>query len=185
MDIVPQVEGRFGCKAMACCSMNPDLIIMCLNTGATTSLDCVRRVASKFPEICILLIINMEQASLTNEFLQIGVKGIVSTSVPSKLLKQAILLIAEGGVFIEPYLAKALAEAPYGDINNPFDSLSFREHSVLEMMLNGYGCIAISDKLHICKKTVANHHSHIMKKLAVKNMIELSRIAIRHGLISA
>jgi len=184
MGIMHQVQCGFDYRKMKC-SPKPDLIIMCLNSGATTSLDCVRKIASKFPEIHMLLIINKGQASLTNEFLHIGVKGIVSTAVPSKMLKQAILLVAEGNIFIEPYLAKVLAELPFSDINNPFDSLSFREHSILDKMLNGDDCIAIADKLHISKKTVANHHTHIMKKLAVKNMIELSRLAIRHEIIRA
>ncbi len=184
LDVLPAIACGSYC-GQVCAQSESDLIIICPHNNGVSSLDCVRQIVSRFPEACILLIISKDQASMTHEAIGMGAKGVVSTDVPSAMFKRAIHLIAEGGLFIEPWLAKALAEAPYNHVDNPFDSLSLREHSVLEMMLNGCAVAAIAKRLHISEKTVANHHTHIMNKLAVNNMVELMRLAIRHNLINA
>jgi len=184
IETLPAIECGNDCS-QACVQSECDLIVICPHENGGSSLDCVRQIVSRFTAARILLIISKEHSSVTHEAIRLGAKGVVSTDVPSALLKRAIHLIAEGGMFIEPWLARTLAEAPYNHSGSPFDSLSLREHSVLKMMLNGCSCTAIASRLHISEKTVANHHTHIMKKLAVKNMVELMRLALRHNLISA
>ena len=184
VEVLPAVQCGNGC-GQACQENDCDIIVMGTNAGGASSLDCVRQVVSRFPDACILLIVCKEQTSLTNDAIRYGVKGVVSMDVPSPMLRQAIRVIAQGGIFIEPWLAKTNAETPYSHVSNPFETLTAREHAVLEMMLSGCNCTSIAAKLRISEKTVANHHTHIMKKLAVNNLVELTRMAIRHNLIRA
>ncbi|MDX8404723.1 MAG: response regulator transcription factor [Mariprofundus sp.] len=169
----------------ACRQSGCDIIVMGTNAGGASALDCVHQIISRHADARILLIICKEQLSLTHEAIRAGAKGVVSMDVPSPMLREAIRIIAKGGQFIEPWLARTISETPYSHVSNPFDLLSPREKMVLEMMLDGCSCASIADKLNISEKTVANHHTHVMKKLAVKNLVELTRMAIRHNLIQA
>ncbi len=182
--VLPSVTCKPGC-AQACNHSECDIILMGMFFGSQGSLDCVRQIMSRCSDARILLIICKEQASLVNEAIRTGAKGVVSMDMPSAILRKAIRIVAGGGKFIEPWLARANAEMLFNHASNPFDILSAREHSVLHLMLNGCNCASIAVRLHISEKTVANHHTHIMKKLAVKNLIELTRMAICHNLISA
>jgi len=184
INILSSVKCGNGCR-QACFQSKCDIIVMGTNSGGFGSLDCMRQVLSRHAGARILLIIGKEQLSLTNEAFRIGAKGVVSMDVPSSMLRKAIQIIVEGGIFIEPWLAQMISEKPFNHYGNPFDVLSSREKTVLQMMLEGRNCSEIVAKLNISGKTVANHHTHIMKKLAVKNLVELTRLAIRHDLIEA
>ena len=182
MEILPPVQCGNRC-GQACQQSGCDVIVMGTNAGGANSLDCVRQVVARYANARILLIICKEQVSLTNKAMRLGAKGVVSMDVPSTMLRQAIRDISKGKAFIEPWLAKTMAETPYNHVGNPFDALTPRETSVLHLILGGCNCASIGEKLNISEKTVANHHTHIMKKLAVKNLLELTRMAMRHGMI--
>jgi len=184
MLILPAVQCGTGC-GQACFQSGCDVIIIGTNIGASGSINCLRRIIAKYAEARVLLIICKEQVSLTNEAISIGAKGVVSMDAPSAILRRAVRAIAEGGQFVEPWLARAISETQYNHVNNPFDALTSRENDVLRMMLNGSSCALIASELHISHKTVANHHTRLMNKLNLNNMVALTRMAIRHKLIEA
>jgi len=182
--ILPPVQCGTKC-GQECYQSECDIIVVGTNTGVSGSLNCVRQIISRYVDARILLIINREHPSLTNEAIRLGAKGVVTMEAPSPILRKAVRIIAEGGIFIEPWLAKVISETPHNHVSDPFDALSPREHAVLHMMLAGHSSKSIASELHISIKTVANHHTHLMNKLAVKNMVELTRLAICHNLIRA
>ena len=182
--ILPSVQCGSGC-GQACMQSGCDIIVVGTNIGASGSINCLRQIVSRNAEARVLLMICKEQASLTREAIRVGAKGVLSMEAPSPILRKAVRMIARGGTFIEPWLASSVAETPYGHVNNPFDALTARELSVLHMILAGCGGTFIANELHISTKTVANHHTHLMNKLAVNNLVELTRMAIRHDMIKA
>ena len=107
------------------------------NTGASGSLNCLRQITSRYAGARILLIINREDYSVTNEAIRLGAKGVVTMEIPSPILRRAIRLIDQGRIFIEPWLAEEISETLHHHHRNPFDALSPREHAVLHMMLEG------------------------------------------------
>ncbi|TLS74946.1 response regulator transcription factor [Mariprofundus erugo] len=184
MAVLPPARCDNGCN-QTCYQSGCDIIVVGTHTGSAGSLHCLSQIVRRFAEARVLLIIRKEQASLTGEAIRIGAKGVVSLDIPGHILRKAVRTIAEGGSFIEPWLAQTISETPYRHTSNPFDSLSPREQAVLHMILSGANSGCIAENLHISQKTVANHHTHIMSKLGVKNMVELLRMAMRHNLIQA
>ena len=68
---------------------------------------------------------------------------------------------------------------------NKIDCLSEREFEIFCLLAEGRTVVNISEDLHLSAKTVSNHRTHIMHKLQATNIVEITRLAIRNGLIEA
>jgi DNA-binding NarL/FixJ family response regulator len=65
----------------------------------------------------------------------------------------------------------------------PADTLTPRELEVVKLVAEGYTTDEIADTLVISKKTVEHHRSHVLEKLGMRDRVELTRYAIRRGLV--
>jgi len=63
--------------------------------------------------------------------------------------------------------------------------LSKKEFEVFLLLVGGQTVNEISESMGLSRSTVANHHTHIMKKLGVSNHVDLTKLAISHGIIEA
>jgi two-component system invasion response regulator UvrY len=77
----------------------------------------------------------------------------------------------------------ALSRMPGGKTPGGITDLSQREMQVMMMVVQGHSIQDISDKLFISPKTVNTYRYRLFEKLAVNNDVELTRLAMRHGLI--
>ena len=169
----------------ACHSHETDLIVMDTTSGKYSCIDCIRQITKRHPDVKILVIIWREHFTLVNEAFNNGAKGVLSMEADQTLLAQAIRVTAAGKQFIDPSLQQAMAEMPYQQMINPFDILSPREKTVLQLILKGKDTADCATRLHISKKTVANHYTQIRKKMSVHDLGQLTRLAIRHQLIKS
>lgn len=184
MHLLPAAECTMPCRR-SCYNAEVEVIGMDISSGKLPNMDCIRQIVSRHPKVKIIAFISRERFSLTRELLRLGAKGVLSLDVETAVLVQAVREIVSGRVFVDPQLAKAMAESPYSDSNNPFDTLSPREETVLKLLLNGHSSEECAALLHISKKTVANHYTQIRKKLGTTDTLQLARLAIRHNLIQA
>ena len=76
-------------------------------------------------------------------------------------------------------------QRPLGDANNGMDTLTPRERQVLRLLASGVSTRDTASRLTISPKTVETHRVRIYAKLGCKTAIELTRIAVRKGLIEA
>ena len=65
----------------------------------------------------------------------------------------------------------------------PEDPLTPRELEVVKLIAEGYTSDEIAEALVISRKTVDHHRGHILEKLGMRNVAELTRYAIRRGLV--
>ena len=79
---------------------------------------------------------------------------------------------------IRDYLDRARKGEPV-----PADTLTPRELEVVKLVAEGYTTDEIADTLVIAKKTVEHHRSHVLEKLGMRDRVELTRYAIRRGLV--
>jgi two-component system invasion response regulator UvrY len=103
---------------------------------------------------------------------------------PDELIK-AVRLVDKGRSYIEPSLAQDLVMSNMSGEQEPLDILSPREFEVFAALADGFSVKAISSTLNLSPKTVGVHRTHIMKKLDVDNLSAITRLAIRHGVITA
>jgi DNA-binding NarL/FixJ family response regulator len=111
----------------------------------------------------------------------------VLKSVADRDLVEAVRATMRGEPFIYPGAVKALirehleraasGEAPAAD------PLSPRESEVLKLVAEGYTTKQIAETLFIADKTVERHRANILEKLGMRDRVELTRYAIRRGLV--
>jgi DNA-binding NarL/FixJ family response regulator len=71
------------------------------------------------------------------------------------------------------------------DSTGPSEPLTLREREVLKLIAEAYTNKAIGATLHLSEKTVESHRANLMRKLEMRDRVELVRYAIRRGLIEA
>jgi len=183
--ITPQVTCSPPSCYQACHSDKTDLVVMDTTAGKHSCIDCIRQITKRHPNVKILVIIWRDHFTQVNEALNNGALGVIAMEADQTLLVQAICTVAAGQQFVDPALQQALADMPYQQLIDPFDILTAREQTVLHLILKGLNSDECAKRLHISKKTVANHYTQIKKKMAVSNLGQLTRLAIRHNLIKS
>jgi DNA-binding NarL/FixJ family response regulator len=164
-----------------------DLAILDVTMPRLTGIQAAREIAARgdTPKTLILSMHDNEQYFF--EALGAGASGYVLKSVVDRDLVEAVRATMRGESFIYPGAVKALirqhleraasGEAPAAD------PLSPRESEVLKLVAEGYTTKQIAETLFIAEKTVERHRANILEKLGMRDRVELTRYAIRRGLI--
>jgi DNA-binding NarL/FixJ family response regulator len=121
------------------------------------------------------------------EALKAGASGYVLKSVANRDLIEACRATMRGEPFLYPAAVRALVRdyldrASRGE-TTPEDPLSPRELEVVKLIAEGLTSEEIAGQLFISKKTVDRHRANVLEKLGMRNRVELTRYAIRRGLV--
>ncbi len=172
----------------------PDVIVMDITMPKMDGLVATRRLMETCPQIKILALTVHEDKQYLFEMLAAGASGYVTKQAAAEELVEAIRTVANGGVYLQPTLARWLLEdyrrllvnESQGDAEggeNLLETLSNRERQVLELVAEGLTGPQIGERLGISHRTVARHRERIMAKLNLHSSTELVKFAIRTGLI--
>jgi DNA-binding NarL/FixJ family response regulator len=120
--------------------------------------------------------------------IEAGASGFISKVAASSELAAGIRSVYRGDSYLSPSVAKLLVEDYRhggGHIaQDPYEQLTDRERDVLKLVAEGYTTQKIADMLVITPKTVEGHRTNLMAKLGIHNRIELTKYALRKGIIS-
>ena len=98
----------------------------------------------------------------------------------------AIHKVNAGQRYISPDIAQKMALSPFDQkTENPFEALTEREMQIAMMVVSCQKVLDISDKLCLSPKTVNSYRYRIFDKLSISSDVELTLLAIRHGMIDA
>jgi DNA-binding NarL/FixJ family response regulator len=144
-------------------------------------LDLVREIA---PDLPVLVLTMHEEGPYAVRAIEKGAKGyLTKRSAPEQFL-MAIRKIHGGGIYLSETAAEALAVHTAGDRGrSALDQLSNREMQVLRRLAMGQTNREIAEVLSISVKTVDTYRLRLLKKLNLRNNADLSRFAIRNGLV--
>ncbi|MGH8458737.1 MAG: LuxR C-terminal-related transcriptional regulator, partial [Nevskiales bacterium] len=147
-------------------------------------LEATRRLVQHHPGLKILAVSMHSREPYPSQILAAGAVGYLSKDSPAEEVLAAVHLIAAGRRYITPEIAGNLAASLMQSGNgSPFSSLSQRELQVVTMVLNGSSVREISEQLHLSPKTVSTYRHRLFEKLRVDNDVELTRLAMRFGLL--
>jgi DNA-binding NarL/FixJ family response regulator len=118
--------------------------------------------------------------------LRAGASGYVLKDAPTPDLLSAIRAVAAGGYAIHPRVSGSVVAGFLRGIGveEPIGDLTPREGEVLQLIAEGMTNQEIASHLHLSVKTVEAHRTAMMKKLGLHNVADLTRWAIRRGLVS-
>ncbi|MEW6707630.1 MAG: response regulator transcription factor [Pseudomonadota bacterium] len=119
------------------------------------------------------------------EMLRAGAAGYITKSAAGTELVRAIRAVAAGQSYFCPEVSSALAaEVRKGAHEGDTPRLGRREREVLRLIAEGHRSAAIAEQLHISVATVEVHRRNIMRKLGLHTVAELTRYAVREGMVS-
>ena len=161
----------------------PDVVIMDLSMPGVGGIEAIRRIISRHSDARVLVFSMHEDLVFVEQALQAGARGYIGKRSAPVVLVDAVRQIASGNIFIDPDIAQRLAYQKSTGNDSPFQILSTREFEILCLLAEGLSGNAIANRLALSAKTVANYATQIKSKLEVETNSELTRLAIRHGLV--
>jgi DNA-binding NarL/FixJ family response regulator len=181
-------EAEDGAAAIELCLQeNVDLAVLDVTMPRMTGLQAARELHKRRPELRILILSMHDNEQYLYEALKAGASGYVLKSAADRDLVGACRAAMRGEPFLYPgavtalirdFLAHAHDGAPARE--NP---LSPREEEVTKLIAEGHTTREIAQLLVLSEKTVERHRANILEKLGLRDRVDLTRYAIRRGLI--
>lgn len=184
-DIVVAIEAETGEQAyQAYRKQSVDLIIMDISMPGMGGLAAARHILEYDHKAKIMMLTMHDSQTYVARALKLGVKGyLTKMAEPDELIK-AVRLMDRGRSYIEASLAHDLAVSNMSGDSDPIDILSPREFEVFAALADGRSVKSISSLLHLSPKTVGVHRTNIMRKMSADNLADITRLAIRHGVVT-
>jgi DNA-binding NarL/FixJ family response regulator len=166
--------------------LHPDIVIMDIAMPELDGVEATRRIAEKCPDTRVLILSMYLSAEHIHRALQAGAQGYVLKESAGDEVIEAIRALRAGKRYLSHRITETMIDDYLRDGTNvsPLDSLSLRERDVLQLVVEGNTNVAIAQKLSLSPKTVETYRARIMRKLKVRDTVELVKFAMRHGLIA-
>ena len=165
-----------------------DLAILDISMPRMTGLQATRELQQRRPQLRILILSMHESEQYLYETLRAGASGYVVKKVADRDLVEACRATVRGEPFLYPGAVTALVNdylRRAHDGEEPRDPLTPRETEVVKLVAESYTNRQIAEALVISEKTVDRHRTNILEKLGMRDRVELTRYAIRNGLVEA
>jgi DNA-binding NarL/FixJ family response regulator len=188
-DLEVVAEASDGAEAVALAlSEEIDLAILDISMPRMTGLQAARELNQRRPDVRVLILSMHESEQYLYEALRAGASGYVVKTVADRDLVEACRATIRGEPFLYPGAVTALINdhlrrAREGEL--PLDPLTPRETEVIKLVAESYTNRQIAEALVISEKTVDRHRANILEKLGMRDRVELTRYAIRNGLVEA
>lgn len=164
--------------------LKPHVVLMDVKMPGIGGFEATRKLLRIDPDIKILIVTICSNDLYPARLLQVGASGYITKEASIEEMVQAIRAVHSGQRYISPEIAKRLAFRHVSDIeNSPFENLSERELQVAMMISLGQGVQGVASRLCLSPKTVNTYRYRIFSKLKVKNNVELTLLAVQHGLM--
>lgn len=152
-----------------------------------TGLQAARELSKRRPELRLLMLSMYDNEQYFFEALKSGASGYVLKSAADRDLVEACRAAMRGEPFLYPKAVTALIrdylERGKDEDSGSHELLTPRELEVLKLVAEGYTSKDIAETLVLSPKTVERHRANILEKLGMRDRVELTRYAIRRGLV--
>jgi DNA-binding NarL/FixJ family response regulator len=161
-----------------------DLVILDVSMPRMTGLQAARELSRRKPEVRTLVLSMYENEQFLFEALKAGASGYVLKSGVDRDIVEACRAALRGETFLYPSAVTALVrDLVDRGREEGFDPLTPRELEVLKLIAEAHTSKEIAELLVISIKTVERHRANILEKLGMRDRVELTRYAIRRGLV--
>jgi len=164
-----------------------DLAVLDIAMPRLTGLQAAREIARRAPRVRVLMLSMYDDAQYLLEALKVGASGYVLKSVADRDLIAACRTTMRGERFVHPEgTSPAVDEYLRRERQGralPDEVLTPREQEVVKLIAEGRSAKEIAATLVISPKTVDRHRANILHKLGMRDRLDLTRFAIRTGLV--
>lgn len=177
-------ETSSGREALAqAAELTPDLVIMELGLKDLNGTETIRQLRADQPHLPVIAISSHSDHPLVMRVLRAGARAFVLADGTIEELERAVHMALDGRIYLSPELEGAIAQALV-DPAAVNAVLSPREIEVLQLIAEGKSTRDVAETLSVSTKTVETHRQHIMAKVRLYSVAELTKYAIREGITS-
>ncbi|WP_020501316.1 response regulator [Sciscionella marina] len=188
-DLAVVAEASDGAEAIGAAeSERIDLAILDIAMPRMTGIQAAREITRRAADVRMIMLSMYDNEQYLFEALKAGASGYVLKSAADKDLLEACRAAMRDEPFLYPGAVTLLIQqhiqnepSPGGGF--PQALLTAREEEVVKLIAEGYSARGIAETLVISVRTVDRHRANIMQKLGMRDRIELTRFAIRAGLV--
>lgn len=161
----------------------PDLIVLDVQMPGTHGIEAARRIVADNPDTRILALSRHSERRYVSEMFKAGAIGYILKDSAVRELVDAIKTVSTGQLYCSPSLVGVVMRDYTGRLAGEEGKLTEREKEVLTLIAEGKNSKEIAHELNLSSKTVDSHRQRIMKKLDIHNVVDLTKYAIKEGLI--
>jgi two-component system response regulator NreC len=166
----------------------PDVVVMDVSMPELNGVEATRQLIADRPEVKVLGLSMLADKRFVGAMLEAGASGYVLKECAVEELITAIRIVMANQVFLSPAVARLVVDdfriLRTATAISASTRLTEREREVLQLVAEGHDTKAIAAQLYLSVKTVSTHREHLMDKLQLYSVAELTKYAIREGLTS-
>jgi DNA-binding NarL/FixJ family response regulator len=183
MEVIAEAEDGVDALETAL-QTRPDLAVLDVSMPRLTGLQAARQIKAHLPDCQVLMLSMHDDDRYVFDALKAGASGYVLKREVDQSLLDAIRAVHRGEAFLTNAVERSLIREWMSDsATGPDEPLSPREQEVLKLIAEAFTNKEIAETLHLAEKTVESHRANILRKLGMRDRVELVRYAVRRGLI--
>jgi len=168
--------------------LRPDILVLDIAMPEMNGEQVARELRHRLPELKIVALSGYTDRQFVRAMTRAGAKGYVVKSASGRELIQALRAVASGKNYLSPEVTGAVMtlweeSAPIAELS-AHDALGKREREVLKLIAEGHRSAKIASQMGIAVATVEAHRRNILRKLKLHSAADLTRYALRHGMIT-
>jgi len=165
--------------------LKPDVVVLDIRLPDVNGIEVAARLRDAGCRAKLVALSAFADKRFVTAMLRSGASAYVTKSAAGTELVRAIRAVAVGDGYFSPEVAGTLAsEVRDRPLAGEAQPLARREREVLRLIAEGVRSPAIAEQLHVSVATVEVHRRNIMRKLGLRTIAELTKHAIREGIIS-
>jgi DNA-binding NarL/FixJ family response regulator len=168
-------------------SLHPDVVVLDISRPGESGLRVAAELRRRVPETHVLILSMHDNTEYVLESLRAGAHGYLLKDTAATELRDAIRAVRRGESFFSPVIAGRLSAVVRGDAAESsagaLGQLTARERQVLVGVAQGHTNREIATQLGISHRTVETHRESLMRKLGVRTVAGLTRLALEAGLV--
>jgi DNA-binding NarL/FixJ family response regulator len=168
-------------------NLQPNIVIMDIVMADLNGIEATEQICRECPATRVVMLSMQSSSESILRSLKAGASGYLLKESAGRELINAIYTVNSGQRYlstkVSDQMVGAYLEQTQG-IQDPLSVLSQREREVLQLVVEGQTSAEIAEKLFLSVKTIETYRSRLMQKIGIKNIPNLIKFAIQHGLTS-
>ena len=187
MEVVAEAEN--GRKAIALAEkLAPNIIIMDVSMPDMNGIEATRKIVSGIPDVKVIALSMHSDRRFVLGMLEAGASGYLLKDCAFGELAGAIRQVMTGNTYLSPKIADVVVKGYLHKMTEAsptaVDLMTSREREILQLLAEGLTAKEIAAHVYLSIKTVETHRRNIMQKLNMRSVAELTKYAIREGLVA-